>query len=59
MSMDQIQIEAEPDPDFDLFWLDRIGAGLGFSAEPDQNRIVMSSMSIKICYVICSNTIQV
>jgi len=31
-----------PEPDFDLFRPDRIGAGLGFSGEPDWNRIVMS-----------------
>jgi len=31
----------EPEPDFDLFWPDRIGAGLGFSSgsEPDWSRI--------------------
>jgi len=30
------------EPDFDLFWPDRIGAGLGFSAGSDRNRIAMS-----------------
>jgi len=31
--------EHGPDPDFDLIWPDRIGAGLGFRAgsEPDCN----------------------
>jgi len=29
-------------PDFDLFWPDRIGTGLGFISGPDRSRIVMS-----------------
>jgi len=37
--------EHGPEPDFDLFWPDRIGAGLGFSARPARSRIVMS----KVC----------
>jgi len=37
----------DPEPDFDLFWQDRIGTGLGFSAGPDQSRIVMS----RDCYL--------
>jgi len=38
MSMDRSRIEAG----FDLFWPDRVGACLGFSAGPDQSRIVRS-----------------
>jgi len=33
------------EPDFDVFWPDRFGAGLGFSAGPDRSRIVKS----KVC----------
>jgi len=34
--------EHGPEPDFDLFWLVWIGAGLRFSAGSDRSRIVMS-----------------
>jgi len=53
------------EPNFDLFWPDRISAGLGFSAGPDRSQIVMfrvcqlkcamSYIIHKICYVICIN----
>jgi len=32
---------AGSEPDFDLFWPDRIAAGLGFSVASDRSRIVM------------------
>jgi len=42
LTLVQIRDEHGLDPDFDLFWPDRIEAGLGFSAGPDRSRIALS-----------------